>query len=90
MAASTFETLILPLQKYFEDKGKEIDEQSGSRKFFFKAFTLTMLLAFIKQLKSLRKIVNFLPLSDEASKIEINPVAFSTLRDGFSRFPQRG
>lgn len=28
-------------------------------------------------------------LSDEASKLEINPVAFSTLRDGFSRFDSK-
>lgn len=28
MAGNTFEMLILPLQKYFEDNGKEIDEQS--------------------------------------------------------------
>lgn len=89
MAANTFETLTLPLQKYFEDKGKAIDEQSDSRKLFFADFTMIMLFAFIKQLKSLRKIVNFVSISDEADKLSINPVAFSTLRDGFSRFDSK-
>jgi hypothetical protein len=89
MTANTFETLTLPLQKYFEDKRKEIDEQSDSRKLFFADFTITMLFAFIKQLKSLRKIVNFISISEEADKLSINPVAFSTLRDGFSRFDSK-
>jgi hypothetical protein len=89
MAASTFATLTFPLQQYFEDKGKAIDNQSGSRKLFFADFTLTMLLAFIKQLKSLRKIVNFVSISDEADKLSINKVAFSTLRDVFSRFDSK-
>ncbi|MEM6966689.1 MAG: transposase, partial [Bacteroidota bacterium] len=75
-----------PLQEYIEKNGEAIDKSSGSRIFKFQHFTLTMVFAYLMQVPSLRKLTNKLELSDRAKYSGLNAFAWTTIRDGFTRF----
>jgi len=85
---TTFEALIAPLQQYLKENSQSIDKMSGSRKLSFEHFTLTMLFAYLMQIPSLRKISNKTKHSQTANRLGIQHFAWTTLRDGFSRFSQ--
>ncbi len=82
----TFEVLINPLQKYFEEHSARIDKLSDSRKFKFVDFTHTMIFAYLMQIPSLRKLSDKTFLNDSAKNLGIKHFAWTTIRDGFTRF----
>lgn len=83
---NTFSVLIKPLLEYCEKNGESIDKTSGSRTFKFQHFTLTIVFAFLMQIPSLRKTTNKLELSDVAKVLGLKAFAWTTIRDGFTRF----
>lgn len=83
---NTFAVLIKPLQEYIEKNGEAIDKSSGSRTFKFQHFTLTMVFAYLMQVPSLRKLTNKLELSHTAKSLGLKAFAWTTIRDGFTRF----
>jgi len=85
---TTFGALIAPLQKYLKENSKSIDKICGSRKFLFQHFTFTMIFAYLMQISSLRKISNKTKYSDTAKRLGISHFAWTTVRDGFTRFHQ--
>jgi len=82
----TFDVLIKPLLRYIEENGEAIDKASGSRTFTFQHFTLTMVFAYLMQIPSLRKLKDKLELSDTAKTLALKAFAWTTIRDGFTRF----
>ena len=83
---NTFAVLIKPLLEYIEKNGASIDKSSGSRTFKFQHFTLTMVYAYLMQVPSLRKLTDKLELSDTAKTLGLKAFAWTTIRDGFTRF----
>jgi len=83
---TTFSALIKPLLEYIEKNGESIDKSSGSRTFKFQHFTLTMVFAYLMQVPSLRKLTDKLELSDTANQLGLPSFAWTTIRDGFTRF----
>jgi len=83
---TTFSVLIKPLLEYIEKNGESIDKSSGSRTFKFQHFTLTIVYAYLMQIPSLRKLTNKLELSETAKSLELKSFAWTTIRDGFTRF----
>ena len=83
---NTFSALIKPLLEYCEKNGDSIDKASGSRTFKFQHFVLTIVFAHLMQIPSLRKLTNKLELSDTAKDLDLKAFAWTTIRDGFTRF----
>lgn len=83
---NTFEQLILPLQSFLDSKGSDFDKNSNSKTLFFKDFTLQLIYSVVMQISSLRSLVTDLQTSRVAKKLSLPATAYSTLRDGFSRF----
>lgn len=83
---NTFSVLIKPLLEYCEKNGERIDKSSGSRTFKFQHFVLTTVFAYLMQVPSLRKLTNKLELSDTAKTLGLKAFAWTTIRDGFTRF----
>jgi len=83
---TTFVALIKPLLEYIEKNGASIDKSSGSRTFKFQHFTLTMVFAYLMQVPSLRKLTDKLELSDTSKTLGLKAFAWTTIRDGFTRF----
>jgi len=83
---NTFSVLIKPLLEYCEKNGEAIDKASGSRTFKFQHFVLTTVFAYLMQVSSLRKLTNKLELSDTAKSLSLKAFAWTTIRDGFTRF----
>jgi len=83
---NTFAVLIKPLLEYIEKNGEAIDKSSGSRTFKFQHFALTMVYAYLMQIASLRKLKDKLELSDTAKQLGLKAFAWTTIRDGFTRF----
>ena len=86
MSDTTFDALIAPLQEFFKLHSEQIDKESGSRKLLFTSFTLTMLYSLMMQIESLRKVSNHLKYSDAVPKVGLQYFAWTTIRDGFTRF----
>lgn len=83
---TTFEALIAPLQEYLKKHSESIDKTADSRKLKFKDFTLIMVFAYIMGIPSLRKLSDKIAISDTAKKLGIKFFAWTTIRDGFTRF----
>lgn len=83
---TTFNVLIAPLQKYLAKNGDIIDESTGSRSFKFADFTYTMVFAYLMQILSLRKLSTKLELNEVAQNLGLKSFAWTTIRDGFTRF----
>lgn len=86
---TTFEKLIAPLKLFLEQQGTEIDIETGSRKLFFADFSRILIYAFTMGIPSLRQLVTELETNDNCKKLGLNTFAFSTLKDGFTRFPSK-
>lgn len=85
---TTFDALIAPLRQYLKENSQSIDKISGSRKFLFEHFTFTIIFAYLMQIPSLRKISNKTQHNETAKRLGIRHFAWTTVRDGFTRFSQ--
>jgi len=86
MQKTTFEELYQPLILFFAEKSELIDELSGSRRLFFIDFVKILLFHFIYKIDSLRSLVTELATNSVCVELGLPQVAFSTLKDGFTRF----
>lgn len=85
---TTFDALIAPLRQYLKENSKSIDKISSSRKLSFQHFIFTMIFAYLMQIPSLRKISNKTKHNETANRLGISHFAWTTIRDGFTRFNQ--
>ncbi len=86
---TTFEEILAPLNKYFEEQGTQIDKQTGSRKLFFVDFTKNLIYAFVMGIPTLRQLITDLETSDSSGSLGLKQTPFSTMKDGFTRFPSK-
>jgi Transposase DDE domain len=81
-----FLQLLTPLSKFLKQESERIDSQSGSRTFSYEDFVKNLIYGMSIKTESFRKLVLDLSSNDNIEKIGLKPVAFSTFKDGFSRF----
>ena len=86
---TTFEELLAPLEKYLEVQGTQIDKQTDSRKLFFADFTKKLIYAFVMGIPSLRQLITDLETNENCESLKLNLTPFSTMKDGFTRFPSK-
>ena len=86
---TTFEEILAPLNKYLEEQGTQIDKQTGSRKLFFADFTKKLIYAFVMGIPTLRQLITDLQTSDTSESLGLKQTPFSTIKDGFTRFPSK-
>lgn len=86
MMATIFEEITSPLQQILSSKSNEIDVQSGSKALYFQDFILKLVYANLMGINSLRSLITDLQSSSVAKELGFNPSAYSTFKDGFSRF----
>lgn len=86
---TTFEEILAPLKNILEEQGKQIDKQSDSRKLFFADFTKKLIYAFVMGIPTLRQLVTELDTNKDCQALDLETTPFSTLKDGFTRFPQK-
>jgi len=83
---NTFEKLTAPLNAFLKGKDTQIDEESDSRTLFFSDFVLKLVYSVVMQISSLRLLISEFQTSPTASALGFSATAYSTFRDGFSRF----
>jgi Transposase DDE domain len=81
-----FTQLLMPLSLYLKQESEQIDIQSGSRTFTYEDFIKNLIYGTSVKIDSFRKLVLDLSSNENVEKIGLKPVAFSTFKDGFSRF----
>jgi hypothetical protein len=84
---TTFEALLAPLEAPLTDMAPAIDAQAHSRTLFFVPFVRLLLYALVMRIPSLRQLVTELETSPTAVTLKLPVFPFSTLKDGFTRFP---
>jgi hypothetical protein len=83
---SLFVHFLSPLSFYLAQQNKQIDIASGSRSFSFEDFVKNLIYGTSIKIESFRKLVLDLSTNSDVPKLGLKPVAFSTFKDGFSRF----
>jgi len=86
---TTFEEVLAPLTQYLEEQGTQIDKQTDSRKLFFADFTKKLIYAFVMGIPTLRQLITELESSDSCEILGLKLTPFSTMKDGFTRFPAK-
>ena len=81
-----FLQLLSPLSKFHEQESEQVDSQSGSRTFAYSDFVKNLIYGTSTKIESFRKLVLDLSSNPNVEKLGLKPVAFSTFKDGFSRF----
>ena len=81
-----FAQFLLPLSSYLDEQSAEIDELSGSRSFYYADFIRILIYGMSIKIPSLRKLILDLSSNVDLEKLGLKAVAFSTFKDGFSRF----
>lgn len=81
-----FLQLLSPLTLFLEQESKQIDIQSGSRTFSYSDFVKNLIYGTSIKIESFRKLVLDLSSNENVGKLGLKSVAFSTFKDGFSRF----
>lgn len=86
MQEKVFYELIAPLTDYVKQSGAKIDEKSGSRVLFFEDFIKVIVFGLSIGVGGLRKLILELATNDAAKALGLPALAYSTFRDGFTRF----
>ena len=84
---TTFEALLAPIASLLVEMAPAIDAQAQSRKLFFADFVRLHIFAIVMRIPSLRQLVTELETSPTATSLNLPVMPFSTLKDGFIRFP---
>ena len=87
LTPTTFEALVAPIAPLLAEMAPAIDAQAQSRKLFFVPFVRLQIFAIVMRIPSLRQLVTELETSPTAATLGLPAVPFSTLKDGFIRFP---
>ncbi len=83
---TVFTLLLKPLEEIFSSISTKIDQESGSKKLFFKDFTEKLLFGVVYGVSSLRNLSLELQTNELCGRLGLTYTPFSTLKDGFSRF----
>ena len=86
---TVFALLLKPLEELLSSTSTKIDEESSSKKLFFKDFTKKLLFCLVYQVSSLRNLPIELQTNEVCNKLGLSYTPFSTLKDGFSRFDSK-
>lgn len=86
MQERVFYELIAPLTDYIKESGSKIDKKSGSKVLFFEDFLQVVVFGLSIGVCSMRKLIKELATNPSASLLGLPLVAYSTFRDGFTRF----
>lgn len=81
-----FLQLLSPLSVFLKQESEHVDSQSGSRTFSYEDFIKNLIYGTSIKIESFRKLVLDLSSNENIEKLGLHPVAFSTFKDGFSRF----
>ncbi len=81
-----FTQLLIPLSLYLKRESEQIDIQSGSRTFSYEDFIKNLIYGTSIKIDSFRKLILDLSSNENMEKLGLKAVAFSTFKDGFSRF----
>jgi hypothetical protein len=87
ISPTTFEILIEPISQPLREQAPQVDKEADSRKLYFIDFVHTLIYAVVSQIKYLRRLATDLQSSSIARDLGIPATPFSTLKDGFERFP---
>lgn len=87
ISPTTYDALIEPIVQVLEEQAPEVDKEADSRKLFFIDFVHTLIYGVVSQIKYLRRLATDLQTSSTARELGISATPFSTLKDGFERFP---
>ena len=86
MQETVFYELIAPLTDYVKQSGTKIDKKSGSKVLFFEEFVQVIVFGLSIGVCSMRKLIKELATNPSAILLGLPLVAYSTFRDGFTRF----
>jgi len=86
---NTFKELLAPLTNFLEEQGTQIDKQTDSKKLFFADFTKKIIYAYVMGISSLRQLITELETSETCKSLDLELTPFSTMKDGFTRFPNK-
>jgi hypothetical protein len=86
MQDQVFYELIAPLTNYIKQSGSKIDKKSGSKVLFFEDFLRVTIYGLSIGVSSMRKLIKELSSNPSADLLHLPQVAYSTFRDGFTRF----
>ena len=81
-----FLQLLSPLSVFLKQESEQIDQLSGSRTFSYEDFIKNLIYGTSIKIDSFRKLVLDLSSNENIEKLGLKAVAFSTFKDGFSRF----
>jgi hypothetical protein len=86
MQEKVFGELIAPLTAFCANAGSKIDKESGSKVLFFEDFLQILVFSTSIGVESMRKLIKELATNSSAKNLSLPTIAYSTFRDGFSRF----
>jgi len=81
-----FNLLLRPIEAILASISPIIDQEALSQKLFFADFVRKLLFAYLEQVSSLRSLSVELQTNQKCQALGLSYTAFSTLKDGFSRF----
>ena len=81
-----FLQLLSPLSLFLKQESEQIDKSVGSRTFLFEDFIKNLIYGTSIRIDSFRKLILDLSSNENVEKLGLKAVAFSTFKDGFSRF----
>jgi hypothetical protein len=82
-----FSILLQPIEAIIASLSPIIDQASLSQKLFFADFVRKLLFGYVEQVSSLRSLPIQLQTNEKCRQLGLFYTPFSTLKDGFSRFP---
>ena len=81
-----FLQLLSPLSLFLKQESEQIDKSVGSRTFSYEDFIKNLIYGTSIRIDSFRKLILDLSSNENVEKLGLKAVAFSTFKDGFSRF----
>ncbi len=87
MNKKLFSILLQPIEAIIASISPIIDQASLSQKLFFADFVRKLLFGYVEQVSSLRSLPSQLQTNEKCRQSGLFYTPFSTLKDGFSRFP---
>jgi hypothetical protein len=82
-----FSLLLQPLEAVWASSSPSIDQKALSQKLFYADFVRKLLFAYVEQVSSLRQLSLELKTNRKCQELGLRETPFSTLKDGFCRFP---
>jgi Transposase DDE domain len=81
-----FLQLLSPLSLFLKQESEQIDKSASSRTFLYEDFIKNLIYGTSIRIDSFRKLILDLSSNENVGKLGLKAVAFSTFKDGFSRF----